>query len=39
MYWGFGEEKKEREEDWQQVLAEGESFPRKKKKLCFGKKQ
>ena len=25
MYWGFGEEKK-KEEDWQQMLAQGQSF-------------
>ena len=27
MYWGFGEDKKkETEEDWQQMLAQDESF-------------
>ena len=32
MYWGFGQGKKgEREEDWQKMLAQGESFPAKKK--------
>ena len=36
MYWGFGEEKKERE-DWQQMLAQGESFPAKRKKLTYKK--
>ena len=30
MHWGFGEKKKE--EDWQQMLAQGESFPTKKKR-------
>ena len=30
MHWGFGEEEKE-EEDWQQMLAQGRSFPAKKK--------
>ena len=33
MSWGFGEGKKrEREEDWPQMLAQGESFPAKKRK-------
>ena len=33
MYWGFGEkEKKEREEDWQQMLAQSKSFLEKKKR-------
>ena len=31
MYWGFGEEKEKREEDWQQMLAQGEFFPVKRK--------
>ena len=32
-HWGFGEEGgKTREEDWQQMLAQGESFPAKTKK-------
>ena len=31
MYWGFGEWEK-KEEDWQQMLAQGESLPAKKKK-------
>ena len=29
MHWGFGEEKKR--ENWQQMLAQGESFPARKK--------
>ena len=34
MYWGgFGEEKKEREEDCQQMLAQGQSSSPKKKEL------
>ena len=38
MYLGFEEEKK-REEDWQQMLAQGESFPAKKIKIkSFHKK-
>ena len=31
MYWGLGEEKIKKEEDWQQMLTLGESFPEKKK--------
>ena len=31
MSWGFGEAKKA-QEDWQQMLAQGKSFPSKKKK-------
>ena len=38
MYWGFGEgKKKEREEDLQQMLAQGELFPAKKKKKYLQK--
>ena len=35
MHWGFGEEKKIQEEDWQQMLAQGKSFlaPKKKKEI------
>ena len=28
MHWGFGEERK-KDEDWQQILAQGKSFPAK----------
>ena len=31
MHWGFGEERKKKEEDWQQMLAQGQSFPAKNK--------
>ena len=31
MYWGFGEEKK-KEEDWQRMLAQGQSSSPKNKK-------
>ena len=31
MYWGLGKERKKREEDWQQMLAQDESLPEKKK--------
>ena len=27
IYWGFGEEKKKKEEGWQRMSAQGESFP------------
>ena len=32
MHCGFGEKEKKREVDWQQMLAQGETFPAKKKK-------
>ena len=31
MQWGLREEKKKKEEDWQQMLAQGKSCPEKKK--------
>ena len=36
MYWDLGEGRK-KEEDWQQMSAQGESFPAKKKKEYWGK--
>ena len=33
-YWGFGEGNK-KEEDWQQMLAQGDSFPGEKKNLKY----
>ena len=32
MHWGFGEIKK-KDEEWQQMLGQGESFPAKNKKI------
>ena len=32
MHWGFGEKEKKKEEDWQQMLAQGESPPHPSKK-------
>ena len=37
--WDFGEKKKKREEDWQQMLAQSESFPAKNKNLKKFKKR
>ena len=36
MYWGFGERKKNKEEDWQQMLAQNQSPSPKKKKEWGG---
>ena len=34
MYWGFGEEKK-KEDDWEQILAQGESSPEEEKEIAI----